>query len=622
MRPLPPPTYQAEAAAYMVARTANRQRFAALTATLGSANEARAALRTRAAKQRARALAARLGLAYWPAILEPLGVDPRAFVAAEAVLAPLHGLWNPPASHGGWDSQGYHGLSPWAVANSWRLAGCKDSPKFRILVAAFSRKDSITGVTKRHSPSQTMAIIRANRWLTNAMRHSTTEQRPLFSAQALIALGRLSPPLRWAAIHQLPNPTYRFVAHGQPVTPSYSWSDVTAGATVQPLARVQIPIRLRDLDWGAVAALQGQPRWRVAQHRSIPGPVAWWLLHNHRQPAGCPSSPLHFPIGIFNALLAECQLTPTTLQADMGRPLADLARFVGRDLPRLRTLLPPHPANEGPAPELTRAYLHDLGQPLSSLPAGFNTRPWLSLVWASKGQAWGWAQAWPSIQEFLGRPPTSLAEADRVRAQLRYPLQPGDNPAWALAAEEVGLPQHSWQTYRTLWLSPQPNHSNVPGFRPLTTGEYSLTRLHTDDPLLPMLGLATNCCQHLHGAASSCANALWSHPDCAAWVLRKQQHIIAQAMVWRHGATLVLDSIEAVSDQYAEVAAPLFLAAATDCLGRLGIQEVRVGYTSYGITNKIRKLLGGQKANSHLPSIVSYTDATHQWVLASTNVQP
>lgn len=111
MRPLPPPTYQAEAAAYMVARTANRQRFAALTATLGSANEARAALRTRAAKQRARAKAAQLGLAYWPALMEPLGVDPRAFVAAEAILAPLHGLWNPPTSHGGWDSQGHHGVS-------------------------------------------------------------------------------------------------------------------------------------------------------------------------------------------------------------------------------------------------------------------------------------------------------------------------------------------------------------------------------------------------------------------------------------------------------------------------------------------------------------------------------
>jgi hypothetical protein len=254
---------------------------------------------------------------------------------------------------------------------------------------------------------------------------------------------------------------------------------------------------------------------------------------------------------------------------------------------------------------------------LAGLPDWFNVKPWLSLVWASKGQAWGWAQAWPSIQEFLGRPPTSLAEADRVRAQLRYPLKPGDDPAWATAAEEVGLSQHGWHDYRALWLSAQADHNTVPNFKLVVDGEYSLSRLATDDPMLPLLGLATNCCQHLHGAASSCAIALWQQPNCAAWVLRKHQRIIAQAMVWRKGDVLVLDSIEAVSSQYADQAAPMFLAAAQDSLGRLGIQEVRAGLTSYGITNRVRKILGGQEANSHLPPITSYTDATRQWILAS-----
>lgn len=97
----------------------------------------------------AKRMARKIGLAYWPALLgeriwegdsdthshRPWGVDPMAFVHAERVLEPIHGLYGQEdkdgqKSQGGWDMEGYYGVSPWMVVRMWQASGCQPGAKF------------------------------------------------------------------------------------------------------------------------------------------------------------------------------------------------------------------------------------------------------------------------------------------------------------------------------------------------------------------------------------------------------------------------------------------------------------------------------------------------------------
>ena len=90
-------------------------------------------------KFKARRKADRIGLVYWPALLEDYGVDPWAYVYAEEVLTETHLPWGTRVgdvmSHGGWDMQGHYGVSPSVVARAWKVSGCRNSAKFRWLVS-------------------------------------------------------------------------------------------------------------------------------------------------------------------------------------------------------------------------------------------------------------------------------------------------------------------------------------------------------------------------------------------------------------------------------------------------------------------------------------------------------
>ena len=163
-----------------------------------------------------------LGLAYWPA-LRQRGVDPRAFVAAERVLSSQVGsLWGEilpdgTRSHGGWDSWGHYGVSPREVADAWFAAGCRDTGKFRLQIAA--------GIVARKGDTLPWlrAYVRGCRWLWGNRLMGLP-----WSRQAMAALGKISPELRRAAIGNF------FADGGRP-----------AGT-----------IRIRHLDWAEVARVQ------------------------------------------------------------------------------------------------------------------------------------------------------------------------------------------------------------------------------------------------------------------------------------------------------------------------------------------------------------------------------
>lgn len=224
-------TAAAEAAEYMAVRKQRAAEFTrALTGRGGDRKAAIEVVRAARLRRRARIRAREIGLAYWPALaFGPGDVDPAAYVAAERVLRRKTGtLWGEvrpggPMARGGWDSQGDHGLSPRSVARMWLAAGCRDTPKFRAQVAA--------GVVARKADSLEWFryYARGERWVRSNRIQAAVKR--WISRKAVAALGRLSAPLRRAALGP-------FLG------------------TMQDQHLFRMPIRIRDLDWAAVQAAQ------------------------------------------------------------------------------------------------------------------------------------------------------------------------------------------------------------------------------------------------------------------------------------------------------------------------------------------------------------------------------
>lgn len=176
----------------------------------------------------AKLAAARIGLAYWPALLpvqKDWLVDPAAYVAAEAVLAGRHGLYGrDPVTgqkcHGGWDAMGHHGVSPGQVRRMWQAAGCRDGRKFRAQVRTGTL--AMKGDTAPFVTNYGVGLA----WFTRNQAAFTSQLR--MSRKALAVLGRLSPVLRWAAM-----------------------DGVASGDS---------PVRVRELNWKAVKAAQGNAK--------------------------------------------------------------------------------------------------------------------------------------------------------------------------------------------------------------------------------------------------------------------------------------------------------------------------------------------------------------------------
>lgn len=134
-----------------------------------------------------------IGLKCWPLLLGAK-IDPEAFVVAERILSKDYGFYgynmDGKFNYGGFDSKGHKGLSSYDIASYWYRAGCKNTTKFRLQVnyrMLAMRSDSL---------SEFRNFIRGYKWLAQS-------QMPVcnpLSRKAYMALGRLSPELRAAAI--------------------------------------------------------------------------------------------------------------------------------------------------------------------------------------------------------------------------------------------------------------------------------------------------------------------------------------------------------------------------------------------------------------------------------------
>lgn len=148
---------------------------------------------------RARAYARNIGLKFWPALIDAPKCNPEAFVVAEQVMSVKHGYWGKnddgTKNHGGWDSEGHYGHNAHDIAEYWYAAGCKNTPKFRAQV-----RNGIKA-QKGESLREYEDYCRGQRWLDVRTKYL---RQYIFSRKAIIALGRLSPELRSAAIMAIP----------------------------------------------------------------------------------------------------------------------------------------------------------------------------------------------------------------------------------------------------------------------------------------------------------------------------------------------------------------------------------------------------------------------------------
>ena len=151
----------------------------------------------------------------------------------------------------------------------------------------------------------------------------------------------------------------------------------------------------------------------------------------------------------------------------------------------------------------------------------------------------------------------------------------------------------------------------------IEAGDYSLQQLDAYDKLQPLAGRLVNCCQHLHGAAASCARSAWLEGDAAIWAVWRDGQMVAQAFVWRSddGSDVVLDSVECLGG-HGYAVAPLFAAAAKSAVGRLGVRRVLVGTSAFGATSVVAAMAAGERFARPECRFLRYTDARQVVVLA------
>jgi len=228
--------------------------------------------------------------------------------------------------------------------------------------------------------------------------------------------------------------------------------------------------------------------------------------------------------------------------------------------------------------------LHDLGQFSVPRQATWNPVAWRQVLMHHSCSGLNYVARADEFEKHLGRPPQNLPEVRAIAAKITYP-NADSNIKLAEVCHSLGVPPATFNTYLRLFQGEKKaegcpavkvNGSDVgcPG--------YYLEKLTYNAIEGPLLGLFTNCCQHLDGAASDAAKHGYQSPNGAFYVVRREdaaRKIVSQAWAWRgKSGELVFDSIESLSDEIGDsIAAPLFSKAAMDSVGRLGIKRVLVG---------------------------------------------
>jgi hypothetical protein len=262
---------------------------------------------------------------------------------------------------------------------------------------------------------------------------------------------------------------------------------------------------------------------------------------------------------VLGALLHEALRTSTD-PTQVLKPAYNLSVAFG-NLTEIRKIL--HKRN---LPSKTP--LHDLGQ--FSLPAKgtWDIGGWRQLLQHHSGRGLNLIKLAPRIEAQLGRLPKNMDEAEEMAVKASY-ARNAENLALAKFCYEYSQDEDYFEDYLKL-MEDAKDTDNCPDIllNGDSLGDPNLVfrRLQPKDPIGPLLGEVTDCCQHLGGHAAECAKAGAIEPDASFYVLERKGAVIAQCFAWKTDDHLVFDSWQGLGSTYNHFCLPVLTAAATKAL--------------------------------------------------------
>jgi hypothetical protein len=254
----------------------------------------------------------------------------------------------------------------------------------------------------------------------------------------------------------------------------------------------------------------------------------------------------------------------------------------------------------------TEKNLHDAGQFRLPKSDKWNINEWASLVARIPSVA-AYISIADKLEEIGGGVPKSKEELLELVDKL-----PNDGNLFAIEMMSNGivLSEDEAADYIEAISGGSKTTNNIASIV-LTDGEYTFSQMEFDDPQQLAAGLHTDCCQHLHGAASTCALDAYKSEDSCIFVVRKGDIIVAQAYTWLNAkrTKLVFDSIETLSKSNKEVIANLFAKAAVELKEKMNLKGVYAGGVEYGVMSSLVKDKEVLKSPKHHNKDVKYTDA-------------
>jgi len=216
------------------------------------------------------------------------------------------------------------------------------------------------------------------------------------------------------------------------------------------------------------------------------------------------------------------------------------------------------------------------------------------------------ARCWSRLaaeQRALG--PADLA---RITRGLGYPRV--RHLGFAAEAAEADCSPAEYRRHESRWLraARTVDRESVPRVRVEVDGLVAHV-LDRDDPRGVWVGQHTACCQHPEGEGASSAWYAVEHHGSAILIVEHDGQIVAQSWLWRDGGVLVADNVEALGD-WGPRCRPVYEAWAAGTVGRLGIEEIRLG------ARGDMPLDGLRTAAAIRAPAGTYSDAQRQVILA------
>ena len=522
-----------------------------------------------------RVLAKSMGLSR-PDLFKHYNIDPKVFAYIDQVIAD-NGL-DPKLAY---DSYGNKGLNPSLITKAWFNCGTRFNDKFKYFVkyyvSTFKRFKSLNGSYILVPGKNDAFDTYRNRVLTAKLISDAGLDFKDISMSDVKRLGHLSFATKWYAINEC--------------------------------------LYDRNIIWSKVNEFTKLSKREKAKHLSFGR--AWTLLFNRKAPVGLTAEEPN-PTLLLDKVSRKSWMNIMTIIKDDSQDNSSLAAntraayhlvAIFRDTQSINRWV------KKVAGDIDALAIHDSFVNANHFNGLVYKAGWLKMLNQFPELRWD-TGAFKAFEANFNRLPESKKEFEAFAKSLVY--EEVSDVEVARIAGSFHLDQDEFEDYEKFFEKNGPKMATMIPAITISEGDYTFRKLEDHDKFGPFLGLATDCCQHLHNAGSSCAKSGWIDSESGFYVVEKAGKVIAQSWAWRgKDDALCFDSIEGLSNINAKTVASLYKQAAELLLGRLNISRVTVGDTSYGITGDIKYHLNGESCKpSKMIKKVSYTDANNQWLLA------